>query len=146
MHLCRYTREIQSHRPAGLRVSFWPQDNLRVEDMPSLQTYRSSALAPLMFALLADAPRGHPLPHVAEFPGPLEHQAGEKVFSSTSAEFPLASYEILVGLERRREVRGGLRHACSCTCERAIGLLHSFYMCSRVCVGLARRCGMLGST
>ena len=108
VHLCRYTREIQSHRPTGLRVSFWPQDNLRVEDMPSLQTYRSSALAPLMFALLADAPRGHPLPHVAEFPGLLEHQAGEKVFSSTSAEFPLASYEILVGLERRREVRGDL--------------------------------------
>eukprot|EP00892_Ulva_mutabilis_P005726 jgi/Ulvmu1/3525/UM163_0006.1 len=99
----RYKREIQAHRPTGLRVSIWPKEGTRLEDVPNLLTYRNSSLEPLMFALVADAPQGTSEAHVAEFPGPPEHQAGASAgrpFVNTTVDFPLAGYEILVGLER----------------------------------------------
>lgn len=87
-----------------MHVSFWPKEGAQVEQIPSLEVYRNTSLEPLMIALLVDAPAGASQPHVAEFPGLPELQSGEKQFVNASADFPLASYEISVGLERLSQV------------------------------------------
>lgn len=70
--------------------------------MPSMLEYRSSKLDDIMVAILADAGKGCPRPHLSSFPGLLN---GPGKFVNINTHFTLAPYEVGLGLQCKTKVR-----------------------------------------